>query len=243
MSLLHQRRAGAYAAGDPDALVRTHAPLVRRIAHQIASRLPPSIEIDDLVQEGMVGLLDAIRRWQPQPGEAPFVVYARMRVRGAMVDWLRRHDLMPRHQRDRLRELAEATTALGHQLGRAPDDAEIAEALGMDLAQYHAVLDSAVSIGVVDELPPEAEPEAGSESDPLEQAALRQIADRLQPLLQVLPPKEQQVLALHYTEHLSYREIAYVMGLTAGRISQLHSQAMLRLRGALGDKGTTRENR
>ena len=124
-------------------------------------------------------------------------------------------------------------TALEHQLGRLPDDAEVAAALGLGVEGYRALLESAVSISIVDELPESSELASDERSDPLEQAALRETMQRLQPLLAKLPTKEQQVLALHYTEHLSYREIAFVMDLTAGRISQLHSQAMLRLRAGL----------
>jgi len=227
------RRGQAYASGHIDDVVREHAPLVRRIASQVASRLPASVEVDDLVQEGMLGLLDAAQRWQPQAGGAPFGAYARLRIRGAMYDWLRGNDLLPRHQRDRLRA-AHAVTALEHQLGRPPEDAEVAAALGISLADYRSLLEGAVSINVVDEMAELDEPVADERSDPMESAAQRQTVQRLLPLLAQLPPKEQQVLALHYAEHLSYREIAFVMDLTVGRISQLHSQAMLRLRGGLG---------
>ena len=233
MTLLRQRRAEAYCANSMDAVVREHAPLVRRIAGQIKSKLPASIELDDLVQEGMLGLMDAASRWQQHDGGAPFGVYARLRVRGAIYDWLRGNDLLPRHQRDKLRGVQDAVTALEHTLGRVPEDAEVAAQLGLPLDEYRAVLEGAVAINVVDELPESSEPPADMRSDPLEQASLRQTMQRLQPLLSQLPVKEQQVLALHYTEHLSYREIAYVMDLTAGRISQLHTQAMLRLRSGL----------
>ena len=233
MALLRPRRADAYAAGTLESVVREHTPLVRRIAYQVGSRLPASIELDDLVQEGMLGLIDAAQRWQPQASGAPFGAYARLRVRGAIYDWLRGNDLLPRHQRDKLKAAQEAVTALEHQLGRPPEDAEVADQLGLGLTDYRALLEGAVSIAIVDEIPEAAEQATDERSDPLEQAALRQTMQRLQPLLQALPTKEQQVLALHYTEHLSYREIAFVMDLTAGRISQLHTQAMLRLRGWL----------
>ena len=243
MRQLRQRGVEAYSTGSMDAIVREHAPLVRRIAGQIKSKLPASIELDDLVQEGMLGLLDAASRWQLQDSGAPFGVYARMRVRGAIYDWLRGNDLLPRHQRDKLRSAQEAVTALEHTLGRVPEDAEVAEQLGLPIEEYRAVLEGAVAINVVDELPESAEPPTDERSDPLEQAALRQTMQRLQPLLAQLPVKEQQVLALHYTEHLSYREIAFVMDLTAGRISQLHTQAMLRLRGGLaGPSASAKES-
>jgi RNA polymerase sigma factor for flagellar operon FliA len=241
MAALRPRRAEAYAAGNIDEIVREHTPLVRRLAFQIGSRLPASIELDDLVQEGMLGLLDAARRWQPQAGGAPFGAYARLRVRGAIYDWLRGNDLMPRHQRDKLRAAQEAVTALEHSLGRPPEDAEVAAAMGISAADYRSLLDGAVSINIVDEMPESDEPESDARSDPLEQAALRETMQRLLPLLPLLPLKEQQVLALHYNEHLSYREIAFVMDLTGGRISQLHSQAMLRLRGWLQNPSTRPE--
>ena len=231
MALQRPRRAEAYAAGVlVDELIREHTPMVRRIAFQISSRMPASIELDDLIQEGMLGLLDAVQRWQPQPGGAPFGVYARLRIRGAIYDWLRGNDLMPRHQRDKLRAAQEAVTELSHQLGRPPEDTEVAGKLGLAVQDYHALLEGALSFLVVDELPEAYEPVTDERSDPLEVAALRETVARLQPLLACLPEKEQQVLALHYTEHLSYREIAFIMDLTAGRISQLHTQAMLRLR-------------
>ena len=162
-------------------------------------------------------------------------------MRGAIYDWLRGNDLMPRHQRDKLRAAQEAVTALEHSLGRPPEDAEVAAAMGISAADYRSLLDGAVSINIVDEMPESDEPESDARSDPLEQAALRDTMQRLLPLLPLLPLKEQQVLALHYNEHLSYREIAFVMDLTGGRISQLHSQAMLRLRGWLQNPSTRPE--
>jgi RNA polymerase sigma factor for flagellar operon FliA len=231
-----RRTAGqAYGAGSAEAVVREHASLVRRVAFHVSSRLPASIELDDLVQEGMIGLLDAVQRWQAQPDGAPFAVYARLRIRGAIYDWLRQNDLVPRHQRDKLRAAESAVTTLANELGRQPEDSEVAAALGLDLPGYRDMLEGAVSITVVDALPEDFDQPADESSDPLASAAMRETMERLQPLLANLPEKEQQVLALHYVEHLSYREIGFVMSLTVGRISQLHTQAMLRLRGWLGE--------
>jgi RNA polymerase sigma factor for flagellar operon FliA len=237
MGLQQARKAVAYGAAVADDLVTENAPLVRRLAHQIASRMPASIELDDLIQEGMLGLLDAARRWQAQPGGAPFVVYARLRIRGAIYDWLRSNDLLPRHQRGKLRAAQEAITALAHEFGREPEDGEVAESLGLSLTQYHTLLEGSVSIAVVDEIAEFDEPMADQKSDPFEQASVRETLTQLQPLLARLAVKEQQVLALHYTEHLSYREIAQVLELTPGRISQLHTKAMLSLRGWLSGSG------
>lgn len=237
MGLQRARKGEAYGAAVADALVHEHAPLVRRLAHQIASRMPASIEVDDVIQEGMLGLLDAARRWQPQPDGAPFVVYARLRIRGAIYDWLRSNDLLPRHQRGKLRAAQDAITALAHELGREPEDGEVAQALGLSLTQYHTLLEGAVSITVVEQVAESDEPMAEKDSDPFEQASVRETLQQLEPLLARLGVKEQQVLALHYTEHLSYREIAQVLDLTPGRISQLHTQAMLRLRAWLEASG------
>lgn len=236
---LHRARKGeAYGAAVSDALVQEHAPLVRRMAHQIASRMPASIELDDVIQEGMLGLLDAARNWQPQADGAPFAVYARLRIRGSIYDWLRSNDLLPRHQREKLRAAQEAITALSHKLGREPEDGEVALSLGLSLTQYHTLLEGAVSINVVEQIAESDEPVATPDSDPFEQASVRETLQQLEPLLARLGVKEQQVLALYYTEHLSYREIAEVLDLTRGRISQIHTQAILRLRGWLTTSGS-----
>lgn len=226
------RASGAYAANQQDKelneALRAHAPLVRRIAYQISSRLPPNVMIDDLVQEGMAGLLDALRRYQPQPNLS-FEAYARTRIRGAIYDACRRNDILPRHQRDRLSGIEKVTRTLEQQLGRPPEEAEIAAEAGMSLEEYFDVLGSDVGMSSLDSMTEGLEP-VDDAADPMQIISFRQQADKLAAMLKKLPEKEALVLALHYQEELSYREIAYVMNLTAGRISQLHSQAMVRLR-------------
>lgn len=226
------RASGAYAAHQQDnelnEALRVHAPLVRRIAYQISSRLPPNVMIDDLVQEGMAGLLDALRRYQPQPNLS-FEAYARTRIRGAIYDACRRNDILPRHQRDRLSGIEKVTRALEQRLGRPPEEAEIAAEAGMSLEEYFDILSSDVGMSSLDSMTEGLEP-VDDAADPMQIISFRQQADKLAAMLKKLPEKEALVLALHYQEELSYREIAYVMNLTAGRISQLHSQAMVRLR-------------
>ena len=132
-----------------------------------------------------------------------------------------------------MKEIEEATRVLSQQLGRAPEEAEIAQQAGLTIVEYFEVLDNAVSICVMDELPEGVEP-ADDQADPMQAVSLMEHTRRIEALLQTLPERERQVVALHYQEQLSYREIAFVMQLTPGRICQLHTQAMLRLRSGLG---------
>lgn len=217
---------------DVQELVTLHAPLVRRIAGHIASRLPSSVSLDDLVQEGMLGLLDAIGRFEPQPNLS-FEHYAGMRIRGAIYDACRRNDLMPRHRRDKLDQLQTATLALEHRLGRAATGAEVAADMGLSLDEYHGLLDNMVGLMPLDDVPEDLLPEDPYAS-PFEQIANSQVLGQLVEVLKQLPEKQQLVLALHYQQELSYSEISAVMNLTRGRISQLHTEAMLQIRRKLG---------
>jgi RNA polymerase sigma factor for flagellar operon FliA len=208
--------AAGYAEAAVEELVREHAPLVRRMALQICSRMPASVELDDLVQEGMLGLLDAARRWRPTPQGTPFGVYARHRVRGAIYDSLRRRDALPRYQRDRLRQAEDMEQALTAELGRAVSDEELASALGITPEALRTLTEQGLVASIIEDAPELEEPMADARDAPFESTAL--------------PEKGQQVMALHYAEHLSFRDIAFVLSLTPGRISQLHTQALRRLR-------------
>ena len=223
----------ATGAGLDDA-VRDYAPLVKKIAYQIASRMPANVEVNDLIQEGMTGLLDALQRFVPQPNLG-FEVYARTRIRGAIYDACRRNDILPRYQRDQINQLESVIGTLEHELGRAPDDSEIATRAGMDLTAYHEVMSSNISLMPIDELPEEHGP-IDEDNDPLQRTSMKQLAGKLAEALSRLPEKEQMVMSLHYQEDLSYREIATVLNLTPGRISQLHTQAVIRIRAILGER-------
>jgi RNA polymerase sigma factor for flagellar operon FliA len=220
------------AFSDVPELVKQHSPLVRRIAAQIGSRLPSHIALDDLVQEGMMGLLDAISRFQPK-ANLSFEHYASMRIRGAIYDACRRNDVMPRHRRDKLDRLQMVTQQLENRLGRTAKDLEIAVALEIPLSEYHALLDSMVGLTPIDDLPEGLMPEDPA-ANPSEHIAQVQLMERLTLLLKGLPEKQQLILALHYQQELSYSEISDVVGLTRGRISQIHTQAMLAIRRGLG---------
>lgn len=222
----------AYHLADTEGMVKTYAPLVHRIAAHVGSRMPANVDLDDLIQEGMTGLLDAIQRYKPQPNQ-PFESYAATRIRGAIYDACRRDDWLPRHQRDKLDQLQQVSRELTQRQGRLPTEQEVAQALAVTLEDYHAIVDSLVQVMPLDEVHEDMLP-ADPEGDPMQQLASQQFAHRLAHALKQLPDKQQMVVALHYQEDLSYREIAAVMGLTAGRISQLHKEAMIAVRALLG---------
>jgi RNA polymerase sigma factor for flagellar operon FliA len=220
-------------ADDLQEAIRAHTPLVRRLAYQVASRLPANVELDDLIQEGMMGLLDAIKRYKPQPG-LPFESYARIRITGAIYDSCRENDILPRNQRDKLTELERATRRLEQELGRPPTEQEIAEACSLTMEEYFQTLDASVGMTAIDDVPETLLPIA-EDADPALITSHKQLKLQISTMLKNLPEKERLVVALHYQEDLSFREVAYVMDLTPGRISQLHTQAMVRIRGLMSD--------
>ena len=218
---------------DINQVIEENLPLVKRIAHQICSRLPPNVEVDDLIQEGLTGLLDAITRYEPQPNLA-FEAYARTRIRGAIYDSCRKNDILPRNQRDELVGLEKVTRKLEQNLGRHPSEKEIASSAEITIEAYHAIMANMVHLMPLDDLSDDLLPSDADDSDPMRAVAMSQLADRIATILEGLPENEKLVFALHYQEDLSYREIAAVLDLTPGRISQLHTQAMISIRAMLG---------
>ena len=211
--------------------LKQYQPLVRRIASRIGSKLPANVMLDDLIQEGMTGLLDALQRYKPQPNQS-FEAYASMRIRGAIYDACRKEDILPRNQRDRLDELEKITQRLEQRLGRLPSEQEVAEAAGMGMDDYYQVLDTLVNVLPLDDVPENLLP-SDPFADPLEKVAGHEFLGQLVEVLKNLPEKQRLMMALHYQEDLSYREIAAVLDLTPGRISQLHTQAMISIRAML----------
>ena len=228
----YQKKAYATATSELHGSVIQYAPLVRRLAYQIASRLPPNVELDDLIQDGMMGLLDAMKRYEPRPG-LNFEAYARFRITGAIYDSCRENDVLPRNQRDKLSDLENAIRRLEQELGRHPTDQEVADRCELSINEYHQTLDTMVGMTAFDEVPEHLLPIADG-ADPSQINSFRQISDRLAQVIKELPEKERMVVALHYQEDLSFREVATVLDLTPGRISQIHTQAMLRIRSVLG---------
>ena len=235
------------AAGqiNKDQLVQRFAPLVKRIAYHLMARLPSSVQVDDLVQNGMMGLLDAISRFEAGMG-AQFETYAAQRVRGAMLDGLRENDWLPRSLRRDFRRIEEAIAQLEQQFGRAPGEKELAAALGMSLAEYQKMLQDARGHQLIsfedmveerdeDFLERHLSDDSGEPWKILEDEALRRI---LVQGIEALPEREKMMMALYYEQDLNLREIGEVMGVTESRVCQLHSQAVARLRARVfGDAG------
>ena len=227
------------AAGQPDRnqLVQRYVPLVKRIAYHLMARLPPSVQFDDLVQNGMLGLLDAIDRYQEGFG-AQFETYATQRVRGAMLDGLRENDWLPRNLRRELRRIETAISQLEHEHGRAPSERELAEALGMTLADYQKTLQDARGHQIVyfEDFAGNGDEDCRErhftdyEADPVAILEDRGIKAQLVTAISQLPEREKLMMALYYEQDLNLREIGEVMGVSESRVCQLHSQAIARLR-------------
>ena len=238
------RAAAAYRAALPgfDAAetVERHGELVRRIAHHLAARLPASVEVDDLIQAGMLGLIDAARNYQDDQG-ATFETYASIRIRGAMIDEIRRGDWVPRSVHRRYREVVAATRGIEQRTGRAATAPEVARALGVSLDDYQRMLEDAARGQLVsleahqEEHDGEARvaaPGLAGPADHFEQGAFR---DALAAVIGELPEREQLVLSLYYQQELNLREIGAVLSVSESRVCQIHGQAMLRLRARLGE--------
>ena len=227
------------AAGqfNKDHLVQRFAPLVKRIAYHLMARLPSSVQVDDLVQNGMIGLLDAIDRFEAGMG-AQFETYAAQRVRGAMLDGLRENDWLPRSLRREFRQIEQAIARLEQEFGRPPAENELAAALGVSLAEYQKMLHDARGHQVIsfedlveedgeDFLERHFADSAGDPSRILEDENLKR---QLVQGIELLPEREKLMMALYYEQDLNLREIGEVMGVTESRVCQLHSQAVARLR-------------
>lgn len=230
----------AQQTGDAAAIVARHAELVRRIAHHMAARLPANVEIDDLVQAGMIGLIEAARNFQSDQG-ATFETYASIRIRGAMIDAIRAGDWVPRSVHRRYRDLVAATRAIEQREGRAATAQEIAAALGISVEDYHHILQDAARgqllsldeyTGDHDGEPKLEQQETATPARRLEQAAFR-VA--LGDAIGHLPEREQLVLSLYYEQEMNMREIGAVLNVSESRVCQIHGQAMLRLRSRLAD--------
>jgi len=228
----------------PERLLEEYLPLIRYHADQLMRRTPASIELDDLVDAGVLGLLDGAQRFDCER-EAQFKTFVSYRVRGAMIDYLRAFDWMPRSLRDVSKSMQSAMQAVEQEKGRPAEEEEIAAYLEIDIKQYRQRLDQVKTMSVVhfDDLPSvmgeddemnvldvlEGDPELMPER----QVATRQFVNHLAAAIDDLPKREMVLLTLYYYEELTMKEVAMVLGLTESRVSQIHSQMVLRLRGFL----------
>ncbi|MGO2134170.1 RNA polymerase sigma factor FliA [Marinobacter sp.] len=223
----------------PSELIETHAPLVKKIALHLLARLPASVQLDDLMQAGMIGLLEAAQRYSSTKG-ATFETYAGIRIRGAMVDEIRKGDWVPRSVHRNARRVARAIKAVEDRLGREAQDLEVAEELDMELSEYHSTLADTNSgrLFSLDELNESGElpiEEAQTSDNPLDGLASDAFRSSLAAAIEQLPEREKLVLSLYYQEELNLKEIGAVLGVSESRVSQIHSQAALRLRGRLSE--------
>jgi len=226
--------------GEDQDMVTKHAPLVKRIAYHLVSRLPPSVLPDDLIQAGMIGLLEASRNYDSTQG-ASFETYAGIRIRGAMLDEIRRSDWAPRSVHKKARMVAEAVRGIENKTGRDARDHEVADALGMQLDEYHQVLQAASGYRVssFEELTPGDEAIAEHFTDdrggPLDGLQKEDFKRSLAEAIAGLPERERLVMALYYDEELNLREIGEVLGVSESRVCQIHSQAVIRLQARMGE--------
>ncbi len=224
-------------------LVVEYAPLIKYIAQKIASRLPSSIELDDLVSSGVIGLMDAIDKWDPSR-DNKFKTYAEFRIRGAILDELRAQDWVPRSIRDKAKVLDKTILQLEAELGRVATDEEVCTALNINMDEYHELLNQVrpVSLLSIDEAQDFSTTEKKSILNMLEgtklhnpqvQLNLKTVKAYITSAIEELPERQRLILSLYYYEDLNLKEIGKVLRVTESRISQLHAQAVARLRNKL----------
>ncbi|SHE96339.1 RNA polymerase sigma factor FliA [Vibrio gazogenes] len=216
------------------AFLEKYSVLVKRIAHHLIGRLPPSVQVEDLIQAGMIGLLEAQKNYDNSKG-ASFETYAGIRIRGAMLDDIRRGDWVPRSVHKYNREISQAISVLEGELNREPTDTEVAKYLEMSLDQYHSVITDINSsrivgiedLGVSDDA---ISPFDSDDNSPFKGVADESFRKALVESIKSLPEREALVLSLYYDEELNLKEIGEVLGVSESRVSQILSQTMQRLR-------------
>lgn len=239
------RAARATVAHYPEAEVKNHLPLVRQVVQRMLPRKPPEIPTEDLISWGTVGLLDAMRKYD-STREASFSTYAQYRIRGSILDYLRRCDWLPRSIRQKSHDMEAATLRLERRFGRPPGDEEIAKEMNLSLDEYTrtvSALGSSTMIATGDlafgrgeeTLTEDHEFTDSGDHGPMKNVLHKERVEILGRAIEALPEKERIVVSFYYYEGLTMREMADAMHLTEGRISQLHSQAMGRLRHVLAD--------
>ncbi len=223
-------------------LVLRHADLVKRIAYHLVSRMPPNVEVDDLIQSGMLGLLDAAKHYSATKG-ANFETYAGIRIRGAMLDEVRKSDWTPRSVHRSMREMADVVRRIENAKGQDATPTDIAEGLGVSIEEYHKLVQDAASCRVFsfDQMGPgddESSPADHARDDrpgPFDHIEEEGFRDALAGAIHQLPERERLVLSLYYDEDMNLREIGEVLEVSESRVCQIHGQALVRLRSRLAE--------
>lgn len=220
-----------FSPAQQESVVRHYAPKIRFLALRLKAKLPRSVELGELISSGTLGLMEALGKFRPQLG-IRFETYAESRIKGAMLDELRRLDWFPRSLRQRVRVLDEAMRRVEHEHGRPATEEELQQITGLDMREVRQGLEALqnqlwISLDAIQDTLSIEGPGGG---EPFRNTALQELIERVAPLIDRLTPREKLVLSLYYTDELNMRETAEVMGITEGRVSQLHSQALNRLR-------------
>lgn len=224
---------------DRNAQIRQYVPLVRRLAHHMIAKLPASVEVDDLIQVGLIGLSEALSRFEASQG-VQFETFATQRIRGAMIDELREGDWMSRGSRKSQKDIEHAMRQLEHVLGRSPLESEIAAELDMTLSDYQSLLNKVRGTQLVylEDLTGAGDDDEGFldrhpsdvDSDPLTLLQSQRMRESLVKAIEALPEREQYIMSMYYEHDMNLKEIAAVLKVTESRVCQLHSQSVARLR-------------
>ena len=223
---------------DRNALIKQYQPLVRRLAHHMMAKLPANVQVDDLIQVGLIGLSEALSRYEATQG-VQFETFATQRIRGAMLDELRENDWMSRGSRKSQREIEHALTRLEHELGRTPLESEIAQALGLTLSDYQTLLNKVrgTQLLYIEDMGGGEDDDSfldrhlsDKDSDPFSILRDHRLRQALVAAIKTLPEREQQVMSMYYEQDMNLKEIAAVLDVTESRVCQLHSQSIARLR-------------
>ena len=227
-----------------EAVIKEYAPMVKYVANRIAMRLPPHVEVDDLISVGVLGLIDAIDKYDSTRG-AKFKTYAEFRVRGAILDELRSMDWVPRSVRQKASSMDGVVQKLQNKLGRRPEDEEIAKEMGVSLDELFTTLNETKSMPILSLEDLGIAKESGeqqslldclagkNDADPQTHFRLVELKEIIAKAINTLPEKERLMISLYYYEELTMKEIGGVLGITESRVSQIHSKAVFRLRNKL----------
>ena len=231
-----------------DELIVSHLPLAKFLVKRMAAHLPPHLDEEELMSAAVMGLITSADRFDPSRG-VQFKTFAEQRIKGMIIDELRSQDWLSRSVRDKYKRLERELATLSQKLGRDPESSEIAEAMGIELKEYHRLLEEVHTFSFVSLNESWEDDEGGAVSlldvvpdkkavNPQQQLQSRELIEALGSSIDTLPEKERIVITLYYHEELNLKEIGQVLGLTESRVSQLHSQAIVRLRSKLKDHGS-----